>query len=91
MSKGTPRGNPRLLRRKCLTKGPPARVFELIRGVYFAHLPHPAWQAKISSALEAVSLNPGDVLGKYPHQLSGGQQQRLLIARALLLDVRLLV
>ncbi len=31
------------------------------------------------------------VLGKYPHQLSGGQQQRLLIARALLLDVRLLV
>ena len=67
------------------------RVFELIRGVYFAHLPHPAWQAKISSALEAVSLNPGDVLGKYPHQLSGGQQQRLLIARALLLDVRLLV
>jgi ABC-type oligopeptide transport system ATPase subunit len=67
------------------------RVFELIRGVYFAHLPHQAWQAKVESALEAVSLNPGDVLGKYPHQLSGGQQQRLLIARALLLDVRLLV
>jgi ABC-type oligopeptide transport system ATPase subunit len=67
------------------------RVFELIRGVYFAHMPHQAWQAKIESALEAVTLNPGDVLGKYPHQLSGGQQQRLLIARALLLDVRLLV
>jgi ABC-type oligopeptide transport system ATPase subunit len=67
------------------------RVFELIRSVYFAHMPHQAWQAKIESALEAVSLNPGDVLGKYPHQLSGGQQQRLLIARALLLDVRLLV
>jgi ABC-type oligopeptide transport system ATPase subunit len=67
------------------------RVFELIRGVYFAHLPHQAWQAKIESALQAVSLNPGDVLGKYPHQLSGGQQQRLLIARALLLDVKLLV
>ena len=31
------------------------------------------------------------MLGKYPHQLSGGQQQRLLIARALLLDVKLLV
>jgi len=67
------------------------RVFELIRSVYFAHLPHQAWQAMISSALQAVALNPDDVIGKYPHQLSGGQQQRLLIARALLLDVRLLV
>jgi ABC-type oligopeptide transport system ATPase subunit len=66
-------------------------VFELIRGVYFARMSHQAWQAKIESALHAVSLNPGDVLGKYPHQLSGGQQQRLLIARALLLDVKLLV
>ena len=67
------------------------RVFELVRGVYFRHLGQQAWHDKISSALDAVALNPGDVLGKYPHQLSGGQQQRLLIARALLLDVRLLV
>jgi ABC-type oligopeptide transport system ATPase subunit len=67
------------------------RVFELLRGVYFLHMGERAWQDKIESALHAVALNPGDVLGKYPHQLSGGQQQRLLIARALLLDVRLLV
>jgi ABC-type oligopeptide transport system ATPase subunit len=67
------------------------RVFELVRGVYFPHTGERAWQDKIESALHAVALNPGDVLGKYPHQLSGGQQQRLLIARALLLDVRLLV
>ena len=67
------------------------RVFELIRGVYFRHLEPREWHDKIESALQAVALNPGDVLGKYPHQLSGGQQQRLLIARALLLDVKLLV
>ena len=67
------------------------RVFELLRGAYFSHLGQQAWHAKIESALGGVALNPGDVLGRYPHQLSGGQQQRLLIARALLLDVRLLI
>ncbi len=38
-----------------------------------------------------MSLEPADVLGKYPHQLSGGQLQRLMIARALLLDIKFLV
>jgi len=67
------------------------RVFEMVRSVYFSDLRKVEWQAKIEAALESVSLNPADVLNKFPHQLSGGQQQRLLIARALLLDTRLLV
>jgi len=67
------------------------RVFEMVRSVYFPHVRGPEWHAKVEAALESVSLNPADVLNKFPHQLSGGQQQRLLIARALLLDVRLLV
>jgi peptide/nickel transport system ATP-binding protein len=67
------------------------RVFALVRGAYFPSSPAADWQAKLDAALEAVNLNPGDVLGKYPHQLSGGQLQRMLIARALLLDIRLLV
>ena len=67
------------------------RVFELLRGAYFPKASAGDWSAKIEAALDAVALNPGDVLGKYPHQLSGGQQQRLLIARALLLDVKVLI
>jgi ABC-type oligopeptide transport system ATPase subunit len=67
------------------------RVFELLRGAYFPKIGADDWSAKIEAALDAVALNPGDVLGKYPHQLSGGQQQRLLIARALLLDVKVLI
>jgi peptide/nickel transport system ATP-binding protein len=67
------------------------RVFELVRGTYFSEMSGAEWDAKLEGALDAVALNPADVLGKYPHQLSGGQQQRLLIARALLLDVKFLV
>jgi len=67
------------------------RVFTMLRHAYFSELSASKWNAKLESSLDAVSLNPGDVLGKYPHQLSGGQLQRLLIARALLLDIRLLV
>jgi peptide/nickel transport system ATP-binding protein len=67
------------------------RVFTMLRHAYFSGLSTAAWNTKLESSLDAVSLNTGDVLGKYPHQLSGGQLQRLLIARALLLDIRLLV
>jgi ABC-type oligopeptide transport system ATPase subunit len=67
------------------------RVFGLLRDVYFRDVTGKEWDDKIEAALDAVALNPGDVLGRYPHQLSGGQQQRLLIARALLLDVKVLV
>jgi ABC-type oligopeptide transport system ATPase subunit len=67
------------------------RVFTMLRSEYFAALSSSEWREKLEKSLEAVSLNPGDVLNKYPHQLSGGQLQRMLIARALLLDIRLLV
>jgi peptide/nickel transport system ATP-binding protein len=67
------------------------RVFKLIREEYFPGVRGATWTAKVGGALEAVGLNPDDVLGKYPHQLSGGQLQRLLIARALLLDIKLLI
>jgi ABC-type oligopeptide transport system ATPase subunit len=67
------------------------RALELVRDNYFPGLGDQAWHDKVEASLAAVRLDPGQVLGKYPHQLSGGQLQRLLVARALLLDIRLLV
>jgi peptide/nickel transport system ATP-binding protein len=67
------------------------RVFGLIRAEYFGGMAMSEWNAKVETALRGVSLDPGQVLNKYPHQLSGGQLQRLLVARALLLDLKILV
>jgi peptide/nickel transport system ATP-binding protein len=67
------------------------RVFGLIRAEYFSGMPASEWSGKVEAALRGVSLDPGQVLNKYPHQLSGGQLQRLLVARALLLDLKILV
>jgi ABC-type oligopeptide transport system ATPase subunit len=67
------------------------RVFGMIRSAYFRDLSSAEWRRKLQASLEAVSLEPAHVLDKYPHQLSGGQLQRLLIARALLLDIKYLV
>jgi oligopeptide/dipeptide ABC transporter ATP-binding protein len=67
------------------------RVFSMIHDEYFPEIPASEWSGKLESALRGVSLEPGQVLNKYPHQLSGGQLQRLLVARALLLDLKILV
>ncbi|MFJ2032557.1 ATP-binding cassette domain-containing protein [Streptosporangium sp. NPDC087985] len=67
------------------------RVLRMIKDEYFPGVAATEWDGRIEESLKDVRLNPGQVLGKYPHQLSGGQLQRLLIARALLLDLRFLV
>jgi peptide/nickel transport system ATP-binding protein len=67
------------------------RVFRMIREEFYPEMRGREWNDKVESTLEAVGLNPHDVLNKFPHQLSGGQLQRFLIARALLLDIQFLV
>jgi ABC-type oligopeptide transport system ATPase subunit len=67
------------------------RIFSLIRHEFFPGTSASEWGTKVEASLQAVGLEPGQVLNKYAHQLSGGQLQRLLIARALLLDIQLLV
>ncbi len=47
---------------------------------------------RITKALEEVKLTPiEEVLHKFPHMLSGGQQQRVVIARAMIMEPKLLV
>jgi oligopeptide/dipeptide ABC transporter ATP-binding protein len=45
----------------------------------------------VEAALQAVGLRPDEILGRFPHQLSGGQRQRIMVARAVLLQPKLIV
>jgi ABC-type oligopeptide transport system ATPase subunit len=67
------------------------RIFGMLRGTYFRGLSRADWERKLEGSLHDVGLEPSACLQKFPHQLSGGQLQRLLIARALLLDIKYLV
>ncbi|WP_424933119.1 ABC transporter ATP-binding protein [Amaricoccus macauensis] len=54
------------------------------------HAPGGDMRAKVADILQEVGLDP-DLMDRYPHEFSGGQRQRIAVARAMILQPKLVV
>lgn len=67
------------------------RVLDKTFNLHPGRLSRSERDVKIRTALELVGLDPATTLRRGAHELSGGQAQRVIIARALLVDPKMLI